>query len=406
MKIVLCDHIITCAQDKAKLTDMPCAILVDGEKIVAIGAENDVKAKAAADVEVINLKGKYVLPGMIDAHLHLSFSSSTQPVTELVNDSDDEILLREVRAAQMELRCGVTTVRDSGARGMSILKLRDFIRQGLIEGADIISAGMPITTTGGHCNFCGLECDSTDDVRKAVRMLCKNGVDYIKVMVSGGNMTPGSASTITQYNLEQLTAIVEEAHCHGKMVSGHVHTVQSIGDSIIAGFDTLEHCSFKAANGDEDYREDLVQMMLEKGTVVCPGFSKSYVVSAEEGAPQPDKVAMWDAFKTSRFKTTSAMWNSGVPIIAGTDAGCKNTKFDEFWKILPLLEEKIGMTKEETLLACTSRSAKALGYEDQIGSLEEGKLANIIAVDADPLNDLAAMQMVSFVMKRGKTVAL
>lgn len=136
-------------------------------------------------VEIIDAGDSYVLPGLIDAHLHLSFSSSAQPLDQLYGDDEATVLLRMVRAAQMELRSGVTTVRDSGSKGMSILQLRDFIRRGELEGPDILAAGMPLTITGGHCNFCGLECDSREEAVKAVRLLCKQGVDYIKVMVSG-----------------------------------------------------------------------------------------------------------------------------------------------------------------------------------------------------------------------------
>ena len=300
-------------------------------------------------VEIIDAGDNYVLPGLIDAHLHLSFSSSAQPLDQLYGDDEATVLLRMVRAAQMELRSGVTTVRDSGSKGMSILQLRDFIRRGELEGPDILAAGMPLTITGGHCNFCGLECDSREEAVKAVRLLCKQGVDYIKVMVSGGNMTPGSDSLIDQYDLDTLKAIVYEAHQRGKKVSGHVHSVIGVENAVEAGFDTLEHCSFKTPEG-ADYREELVAKMREKHIAVNPAMGKAYVLPPEEAAPLPDKVAMWGAFQKSRFDTTEAMYRAGVEIIAGTDAGCKNTKFDEFYLTLNLLHEKVHMTKEDVLL--------------------------------------------------------
>ncbi|MCC8060132.1 MAG: amidohydrolase family protein [Clostridiales bacterium] len=407
MKLILTNHLITCAQGNVDINTIPTGILIDGEKIKRIDVLSNMTADIEKfDIEKIHLEDLYVMPGMIDAHLHLSFSASSQPVNELIHDTDDMVLLRMINAAMQELKAGVTTVRDCGSRGMSILKLRDFIRDDIIEGADIISAGMPITTTGGHCNFCGLECDSTDEVKKAVRQLCKDGVDYIKVMVSGGNMTPGSASTITQYEYDALKVIADEAHAHGKKVSGHVHTIDSIEYSIRAGFDTLEHCSFKLSDGGEKYSNELVAMMKANGIAVCPAFSKSYVVSAEEGAPQPDKIAIWDKFKQSRFQTTRAMFEEGINIIAGTDAGCKNTKFNSFWKVLPLLQQEIGMTSKEAILSCTYRSASALGVLHEIGSIEVGKHADIIALKNNPIEDLNALKSVNFVMKRGRKVAL
>ena len=407
MKLLLTNHLLTCADETVVLQNEPMAVLIDGETICKTGPmELFFDQLQDETVEKIDLRNEYVMPGMIDAHLHLSFSATVQPLNELYDDTDEEILLRMVNAIQTELKSGVTTVRDSGARGMSILKLRDFIRNDVVVGADIISAGMPITTTGGHCNFCGLECDTKEEVQKAVRMLCKENVDYIKVMVSGGNMTPGSSATITQYNEETLRIVVEEAHAHGKKVSGHVHTVESIHNAIAAGFDTLEHCSFKLPDGGEKYDCDLVDKMIEKGTAINPAMGKAYILPAELAAPLPDKVAMWEAFQNSRFSTTAAMYQAGVPVIAGTDAGCKNTKFDEFYLTMNLLHEKVGLSKEDAILAATSRCARILGYDQTLGSIKAGKQADIIALESNPLEDLKNLQKVCFVMKRGKKVAL
>lgn len=356
-------------------------------------------------VEIIDAGDNYVLPGLIDAHLHLSFSSSAQPLDQLYGDDEATVLLRMVRAAQMELRSGVTTVRDSGSKGMSILQLRDFIRRGELEGPDILAAGMPLTITGGHCNFCGLECDSREEAVKAVRLLCKQGVDYIKVMVSGGNMTPGSDSLIDQYDLDTLKAIVYEAHQRGKKVSGHVHSVIGVENAVEAGFDTLEHCSFKTPEG-ADYREELVAKMREKHIAVNPAMGKAYVLPPEEAAPLPDKVAMWGAFQKSRFDTTEAMYRAGVEIIAGTDAGCKNTKFDEFYLTLNLLHEKVHMTKEDVLLSATAGAAGVLGIGHLVGAVEAGRQADILFVKGNPLDNLLNLRQPEMVFKRGERVRL
>ena len=356
-------------------------------------------------VEIIDAGDSYVLPGLIDAHLHLSFSSSAQPLDQLYGDDEATVLLRMVRAAQMKLRSGVTTVRDSGSKGMSILQLRDFIRRGELEGPDILAAGMPLTITGGHCNFCGLECDSREEAVKAVRLLCKQGVDYIKVMVSGGNMTPGSDSLIDQYDLDTLKAIVCEAHERGKKVSGHVHSVIGVENAVEAGFDTLEHCSFKTAEG-VDYREELAAKMREKHIAVNPAMGKAYVLPPEEAAPLPDKVAMWGVFQKSRFDTTEAMYRAGVKIIAGTDAGCKNTRFDEFYLTLNLLHEKVHMTKEDVLLSATARAAGALGISHLAGAVEAGRQADLLFVKGNPLDNLLNLKQPEMVRKRGERVRL
>lgn len=406
MKLMITNHFISCANDLVREEKGEWGLLIDGEHIVKIGLLEDFAELIQCEKPtILDMRGYYVMPGMIDGHLHLSFSSSSQPLKELYEDDDETILLRMVKAAQMELRSGVTTVRDSGARGMSVLKLRDFIKSGEIQGPDIISAGMPITITGGHCNFCGLECDSKEDVVKAVRWLCKEGVDYIKVMISGGNMTPGSDSLIDQYPEEILQAITKEAHMRGKKVSGHVHSTVGIERAIEAGLDILDHCSFKSENG-EDYRQDLVDRMASKGIAVNPAVGKAYVLPPEEAAPLPDKIAMWGEFQQSRFKTTERMYRSGVKIVAGTDAGCKNTKFDEFYLTMNLMHEKMHMPKEAVIASATFLAARTLGIGDKVGTLEEGKLADIVVLKKDPLESLLNLREVLYVMKRGERVCM
>lgn len=406
MKLIVTDHLITCKNCQVNLSEETMGVLVDGAKIRRVAPLAEVeKEKEAREAEILDCRNDYVMPGMIDGHLHLSFSASEQPLNELYEDDDSEILLRMVKAAVTELRSGVTTVRDCGSRGMSIIKLRDFIKKGIFQGPDIITSGMPITITGGHCNFCGLEADTTEDVVKAVRWLCKEDVDYIKVMVSGGNMTPGSNSMIDQYGEEALRRIVEEAHQRGKKVAGHVHSVDGIRRAVAAGFDILEHCSYKTWNGEE-YDENLAGMIREAGIAVNPAMGKAYILPPELAAPLPDKVAMWADFQKSRFSTTEKMYREGISIFAGTDAGCKNTKFDELYLTLDMMEKKIHMTKEDVLLAATVYGAKALGIDSLVGSIEEEKQADLICVKENPLESFLHLKEIAMVMKKGERVAL
>ena len=404
-KLMITKHLIRCAGKKAEELKGTTGILIDGERIKKIAPVEEFTDELRDPlVEKLDTGEQFVLPGLIDGHLHLSFSASMQPVTELLKDSHSEILMREIHAAQTALRSGITTVRDCGAKGMSILELRDFIRRGEMQGPDIITAGMPVTVTGGHCNFCGLEADCKVEVVKEVRSLLKEGVDYIKVMVSGGNMTPGSNSMIDQYDQETLTAIVKEAHERGKKVAGHVHSVNGIKYAIRAGFDILEHCSFKCEDG-EDYRPELAEEMRARGIAVNPAMGKAYILPAELAAPQPDKIAMWADFQQSRFSTTGKMYRAGVPIFAGTDAGCKNTRFDELYLTLDMLEKKVGMTREDVLLSATSLAAEVLGIDGWAGSVEEGKQADLIVVGKNPLESLLNLKEITMVLKRGERVA-
>ena len=406
MKLILARRLLTCANDKARI-EKDMGVLIDGETIA------DVLPLCAcqslmerADVEVIDAQDAVVMPGMIDAHLHLCFDSSPNPIVALETENAYQTLMRMTAAAQRELFSGVTTIRDAGAKGNSVFALRDEIRKGNLLGPDIVAAGPCITITGGHCHFLGLEVDTPDEVRRAVRQLLKDGADYIKVMISGGNMTPGSSPLIDHYDAETLSIITREAHMHGKKVAAHVHTVKGIQDAITAGIDTLEHCSYKSADAPDgvDYRPELAKQLAERGIQVCPAMGKAFILSAEEGAPLPDKVAIWAAFQRSRFETTEAMYRAGVTIIAGTDAGCKNSYFDELALTLGIFEEKIHMQIEDVILGATARAAKAIDRAGLVGSIEKGKQADILFVSGDPTEDLSALRRVCRVLKRGRTV--
>ena len=408
MKLILAHNFISCCND-----------VINEEQEIGILIENGVISQVSPlkkmsvwlsdpSVKKIDAGHSYVMPGLIDAHVHLCFDSSVNPITALDSESEANTLLRMVKAAQQELYSGVTTVRDCGAKGLSILALRDAIQRGDIVGSDIIACGPPITVTGGHCHFLGLEADGFLEVQKAVRTLCREGVDFIKVMVSGGNMTRGSNSLINHYNLDILEAITYEAHMRGKKVAGHIHTTPGIANAIQAGFDTIEHCSYKNPTGQPDvsYSQELAEQLKEKGIAVCPAMGKSYILPPEEGAPLPDKVAMWRDFQNSRFETTRKMFESGVSIIAGTDAGCKNSYFYEFGLTLEIMHEKVGLPVSDVLLSATGRAAKVLGISETAGTLEKGKYADLIFVPGNPAKDLSVFRNVIGVMKKGNLLFL
>ncbi len=403
MKLIIAHNLISCCNDFIK-EEHEIGILVEDGLISQISPLEEMGGWLSdPSVEKIDGGQSYVMPGLIDAHVHLCFDSSVNPITALDRETASETLLRMVKAARQELYSGVTTVRDCGAKGLSILALRDSIRKGDIEGADIIACGPPITVTGGHCHFLGLEADGFLEVQKAVRALCREGVDFIKVMVSGGNMTPGSNSLINHYNLDILEAITYEAHMRGKKVAGHIHTTPGIANAVKAGFDTIEHCSYKNPSGQPDvsYSQELADQLKEKGIAVCPAMGKSYILPPEEGAPLPDKVAMWRDFQNSRFETTRKMFESGISIIAGTDAGCKNSYFYEFGLTLEIMHEKVGLPISDVLLSATSRAAEALGISSAAGTLEKGKQADMIFVPDSPAKDLSVFRKLNGVMKKG-----
>lgn len=405
MKLIIARQLIDCSQDQAVCRQQMGIVIENGyiRKTAPLCQINSCLRDNS--IEKIDAGDHYVVPGLIDAHLHLCFDSSANPITALEQESEGTTLLRMAAAAQTELSSGVTTVRDCGAKGMGILDLKRAVNSGFLTGPDIIACGPPITITGGHCHFLGMEADTYQEVQKAVRFLCKHQVDFIKVMVSGGNMTPGSNSLANQYEREILEMITYEAHSRNKPVAGHIHTTTGIENAVAAGFDTIEHCSFKDPTRKQDvsYSRELAQRIAEKGISVCPAFGKAYILPPEEGAPLPEKIPEWRSFQLSRFETTKAMYDEGVNIIAGTDAGCKYSYFHEFHLTLSLLHQKVGMSREDVLLSATARAADAIRAKDA-GTLVAGKKADMIFTDGNPLEDLTALGRVVHVIKKGKLI--
>src|SRR6266568_9466654 len=193
------------------------AVYVEDSKITGIGPPGEIPA----DADVLDLSGSTVLPGLIDCHVHLVFSHTAYPLGDLMVEDDQHLLLRGVAAARQALGAGITTVRDLGGRGGVTFRLRDGITAGLIAGPRILAAGSPITITGGHCHFLGLEADDEAGVRAAARLQLKSGANCLKIMSTGGRMTPGTNPRMAQYSVAQLRAAVDEAQRANVPLAAH-----------------------------------------------------------------------------------------------------------------------------------------------------------------------------------------
>lgn len=403
MKVILAKKMIDGYSKELKTN---IGVVIEKENIVIVEQRDKLQPLLSEPgIEIIDAGDCTVMPGLIDTHVHLSFSASTNPLNEILAEEENEVLLRMAGNAQKALSAGITTLRDCGAKGYSIIKLREAINKNIIIGPRIVCSGMPLTITGGHCHFFNLEVDSKDEVIKALRKLVKNGVDFIKIMISGGNMTPGSSSKINQYSKNIVETVTEQAHMFGKKVSAHVHSTVSINDAVSSGVDVLDHCSWMK-DDNVDYDQKTVEEIVAKGIYVCPAMGKSYILPPKEAAPLPEKIQLWETFQENRFYTTKKMYNSGVKIIAGTDAGCKLTEFDELWKTLLLMHEKLDMPKEEVVKSATSLAAEAIGVGNVVGTIEKGKKADIIFVDGCPYDDLSSLKRVVKVFKNGMNVPI
>ena len=365
-------------------------VVLDGATIVSV--QHGVKPPDGA--EVVDLGGATLMPGLIDTHVHLVFDSGVDPVGMLAARTDDQALAAARDAALVALRGGVTTVRDLGDRNYLSLGLRD--EPGL---PTILSAGPPITTPGGHCHFLGGATDATEEgVRAAVREHVERGVDVIKIMASGGTMTPGTRQEVAQFPAGVLRAAVQEAHLLGLVVTAHAHGTQAIRDAVDAGVDGMEHVSFWSAEG-VDEPGDLIELIAERGITVGATVG---IRPVPGDAPPPAVVSRLPLI----LENTRRLVEAGARIVAGTDAGIGQGKPHDVCRFaMPQLRD-LGMDAAQALRAVTSVAAHVCGLSDRKGRVAAGFDADLLAVDGDPLTDPEAVHRISAVYHNGRAVTL
>jgi len=342
--------------------------------------------------DVVELPGATLLPGLIDTHVHLAFDASADPVAALAARDDTAALAAMTEAGRAALHAGITTVRDLGDRDYLSLRLRD--APGL---PTIVAAGPPVTTPAGHCHFLGGAAEPTPDaLRAAVRERAERGVDVIKVMASGGTMTPGTRQEVAQFTPEQLTVIVEEAHRLGLPVTAHAHGTGAIRAALDACVDGMEHVSFWSADGVDD-PGDLLGRIVDSQVAV--GITAG--VAPAPGATPPPVVA---ARLPRIIANTRALYEAGAHMIIGTDAGIGLPKPHDVLRHALTQSVAIGLDPATALRLATSTAAEACGLADRKGRLAPGFDADIVAVQGNPLADLAALHDVRAVFARGVMV--
>ena len=347
-------------------------------------------AGSAGPGESIDMSGCTVVPGLMEAHAHLCFNGEANWRQVYDADSPVGMALRMAGNGRTMLEAGITTVRDLGAPTATSIEVRDAFAKGLVAGPDLLVAGAPITTTGGHCHFMGGEADGELEVRRAVRERVKAGCDWIKVMATGGNMTRGTNTLAAQYTVPELRACIEEAHRLRLRVAAHCHGTAGIRAAVEAGVDMLEHCSF-TGEGRIDFDPAVVDAIADKGIIVSPTVSIGWRKWADDG------------LRRARAEALKTMFARGCKVIMSPDCGIPGVPHAALAGALDVLSEYAAMPPVEALKLATSRAAELLDLPDR-GVIAEGKRADLLVVEGDPLSDLLALRRVRLVVKAGEIV--
>jgi imidazolonepropionase-like amidohydrolase len=347
-------------------------------------------AELPRDAHVVDHSRATVAPGFIDAHVHLLFTCDIdheRTRNGVERSRPAELALIGARNAVECLLGGITTVRDCGDIDYITLDIRDAVAAGTTPGPRILAAGPPLTTTGGHLHWCGNAVDSADEIRRATRQLCTRGVDVIKVMASGGNMTRGSNKLLPQFETEELELIVTEAHRLGRRVAAHALNTESIRRAVRAGVDTIEHCIWVDSSGEPDLDLELVKEMARlpvSATLTMAGISRVLLPDYGQTGDEEQRAAR-DMSPTGSLvddlEWARLIRAEGVRVTVASDGGVRFTPFRRFDQSIECAMVGLGLTASEAIELSTLRAAEALGIDDQVGSLDIGKRADFVVLD-------------------------
>ncbi|MBS0182385.1 MAG: amidohydrolase family protein [Nitrospira sp.] len=374
-------------------------VLVRGTKILAAGPSSEVRIPKGA--VRIDGRGLSIIPGLIDCHVHLCLGGEPDVVGTLESEQPSYTLLKSATHAKATVEAGFTTVRDVGSRDHSIFTLKQAIDSGLLSGPRIVGAGRAICMIGGHARFIGHEVEGTEQVRRVVAEQIAAGAGVIKIIATGGVLTPGTSPDEAQMTMEELAAAVDAAQQAGKRVAAHAHGAAGMKNAIHAGVRSIEHATL--------LDDESGNLMKQYGVYMVPTLSALATTAAcRPGCGIPESALAKSKSMTKRHQASfKAAHQSGVFIAMGTDAG---TPFNYHGENAQELERMVafGMTPMEAIVASTATAAQLIGIQDSVGTLTKGMEADLVILKGNPLRGIEMLRdrdKIVGVMKAGKFVS-
>lgn len=347
------------------------------------------------DGDLVDADGRTLIPGLIDCHVHLCFDGGPDFEADAAM-SVPRAAVKATANARRALAAGITTVRDLGGVGTAAIEVARAQRHGIIAGPRILAAGEVLTITGGHAHFIGREVDSPDELVKAVRELKKAGADVVKIIATGGVLTRGIGAQRSAFDADEIAAAVDEAHEADMRVAAHAIGSAGIVSALEGGVDSIEHGCFL---------DDAALKLLDRHTswLVATLVAPHQISHGGEGVPEFAVAKSAEVGVSHRASFRRAV-EAGVRIAAGTDAGTPFNRHGGLWLELQLMHEN-GMPLDRLLRSATAEAAALCGLPD-VGTLEQGKIADCVLLDGDPLADVAAYRSVALVVQNGRRAAV
>ena len=392
------------------------AVLVTDGRITSTGPAEEIRKQAPPETDVVDLGSACLTPGLIDGHTHLSLSGDGRSYVEMFSDADEMMVLTGAANMGRHLRAGITTIREHGARNRVGFTLVEGLERGYLAGPRLLVSGRPITCTGGHFHMCNEIADGEEELRKSVRRLVHEGADYIKIMASGGG-TVGTIPGLASYTADELHAAVHEARRFERLTAAHCRARDSMVNAVQAGIDLIEHAEFLGPDNALRFDPKVAEMMAESGIFVSPtlqAWTRYPAIVAlrdvrDSGDASPEEeaeLARLEARAETRLDVMRRMLDYCLVerIVPGTDSGVNDLAFGHLDYDLQLLVE-VGFTPGEALQAATRISAEAIGLGQELGPIEPGKAADLVAFDGDPTEDVSAFSRVVAVFQGGVRIS-